>query len=84
MGQDPQKVGAPLPYPKGFILLPRRCIVERTFWWSVQDRGTSKGHGSLCPIRQASILVPTGRLVVGRSARSWGFFGRFLKLVRLL
>jgi transposase len=34
----------PPPYPKGFIVLPRRWVVERNFSWTDQNRRMSKDY----------------------------------------
>ena len=39
----PEGVAAP-PYPKGFIVLPRRWVVERTLAWICRNRRTIRDY----------------------------------------
>jgi putative transposase len=61
----------PPPYPKGFIVLPRRWVVERTISWVGQNRRMSKeDYERLCETGEAFIYVVMTRLMVRRLARS--------------
>jgi len=60
----------PPPYPKGFIVLPRRWVVERTFSWIGQNRRMSKDYERLPESSEAFIYVAMTRLMVRRLARS--------------
>lgn len=60
----------PPPYPKGFIVLPRRWVVERTISWVGQNRRMSKDYERLCETGEAFIYVAMTRLMVRRLARS--------------
>jgi hypothetical protein len=55
---------------RGFELLPRRWVVERTFSWLSQNRWTSKEYERLCATGEAFIYVAMSRLMVRRLARS--------------
>jgi len=56
--------------PKGFRVLPRRWVVERTFAWLGQDRRMSKDYEKLPATSEALIYVAMTRLMVKRLARS--------------
>src|SRR5215210_3800392 len=55
---------------RGFEVLPRRWVVERTFSWLSQNRRTSKDYERLCTTGEAFIYVAMSRLMVRRLARS--------------
>jgi putative transposase len=55
---------------RGFEVLPRRWVVERTFSWLGQNRRTSKDYERLCATGEAFIYVAMTRLMVRRLARS--------------
>jgi putative transposase len=59
-----------LPPPKGFRVLPRRYVVERTFSWLGQNRRMSKDYERLCETSEAFIYVATTRLMVRRLVRA--------------
>jgi putative transposase len=54
--------------PKGFRVLPRRWVVERTFSWLGQNRRMSKDYERLCETSEAFIHVAMIRLMVRRQA----------------
>jgi putative transposase len=56
--------------PKGFQVLPRRWVVERTFSWIDQNRRMSKDYERLTETSEAFIYVAMSRLIVRRLARS--------------
>jgi putative transposase len=56
--------------PKGFQVLPRRWVVERTFSWMDQNRRMSKDYERLAETGEAFIYVAMSRLMVRRLARS--------------
>jgi putative transposase len=56
--------------PRGFVVLPRRWVVERTFSWLSQNRRTSRDYERLCATAEAFIYVAMSRLMVRRLARS--------------
>lgn len=58
------------PYPKGFIVLPRRWVVERSFSWVGQNRRMSKDYERLPESGEAFIYVAMTRLMVRRLAHS--------------
>src|SRR5215210_6221985 len=60
----------PPPYPKGFIVLPRRWVVERTFSWTGQNRRMSKDYERVPETGEAFMYVAMARLMVRRLARS--------------
>jgi transposase len=60
----------PPPYPKGFIVLPRRWVVERTFSWMGQNRRMSKDYERVAETGEAFMYVSMTRLMVRRLARS--------------
>ena len=54
--------------PKGFKVLPRRWVVERTFAWLGRNRRMSKDYERLCQTSEALIHVAMTRLMVKRLA----------------
>ena len=59
----------PSPSPKGFRVLPRRWVVERTFSWIGHNRRMSKDYERLCATSEAFIYAGMTRLMVRRLAR---------------
>ena len=55
---------------RGFEVLPRRWVVERTFSWLSQNRRTSRDYERLCTTGEAFIYVAMSRLMVRRLACS--------------
>jgi putative transposase len=56
--------------PRGFVVLPRRWVVERTFSWLSQNRRMSKDYERLTATAEAFIYVAMTRLMVRRLARA--------------
>jgi putative transposase len=56
--------------PRGFQVLPRRWVVERTFSWIAQNRRMSKDYELLAETSEAFIYVAMTRLKVRRLARA--------------
>jgi putative transposase len=56
--------------PKGFQVLPRRWVVERTFAWISHNRRMSKDYERLVATSEAFIYVAMTRLMVRRLARA--------------
>ncbi len=56
--------------PRGFQVLPRRWVVERTFSWLDQNRRMSKDYERLTETSEVFIYVAMSRLMVKRLARS--------------
>jgi putative transposase len=56
--------------PKGFQVLPRRWVVERTIAWIDQNRRMSKDYERLPESGEAFIYVAMSRLMFRRLARS--------------
>src|SRR5215211_997535 len=56
--------------PGGFVVLPRRWVVERTFSWLSQNRRMSKDYERLCAPAEAFVYVAMTRLMVRRLARA--------------
>jgi len=56
--------------PRGFVVLPRRWVVERTFAWLDQYRRMSKDYERLCATGEAFIYAAMTRLMVRRLARA--------------
>ena len=57
--------------PQGFVVLPRRWVVERTFSWIDQNRRRmSKDYERLAATSEAFIYVAMSRLMARRLARS--------------
>ena len=55
---------------RGFEVLPRRWVVERTFSWLSQNRRMSKDYERLCATSEAFIYAAMTRLMVRRLARA--------------
>jgi putative transposase len=55
--------------PRGYVALPRRWVVERTFSWLSQNRRMSKDYERLCASAEAFIYAAMIRLMVRRLAR---------------
>ena len=56
--------------PRGFQVLPRRWVVERTFSWLSQNRRMSKDYERLCASAEAFIYAAMTRLMIRRLARA--------------
>src|SRR3712207_5562809 len=54
---------------KGFQVLPRRWVVERTFSWIDQYRRMSKDYERLCASGEAFVYAAMSRLMLRRLAR---------------
>jgi putative transposase len=55
--------------PQGYLALPRRWVVERTFSWLGQNRRISKDYKRLCASAEAFVYAAMIRLMVGCLAR---------------
>jgi putative transposase len=55
--------------PRGFQVLPRRWVVERTIAWIDQNRRMSKDYERLAATSEAFIYVAMSRLMLRRLAR---------------
>ena len=55
---------------RGFRVLPRRWVVERTFSWLGQNRRMSKDYERLCDSAEAFVYVAMIHLMVRRLARA--------------
>jgi len=55
---------------RGFEVLPRRWVVERTFAWLSQNRRMSKDYERLCATGEAFVYAAMIRLLVRRLARA--------------
>jgi len=55
---------------RGFEVLPRRWVVERTFAWLSHNRRLSKDYERLCATGEAFIYVAMTRLMVRRLAHA--------------
>jgi transposase len=56
--------------PKGFQVLPKRWVVERTFSWIDQNRRMSKDYERRTETSEAFVYVAMSRLMARRLARS--------------
>ena len=54
--------------PRGYVALPRRWVVERTFSWLGQNRRMSKDYERLCASAEAFVYAAMIRLMVRRLA----------------
>jgi putative transposase len=55
--------------PRGYVALPRRWVVERTFSWLSQNRRMSKDYERLCASAEALVYAAMICLMVRRLAR---------------
>ena len=55
--------------PRGFRVLPRRWVVERTFAWISHNRRMAKDYERLCATGEAFVYVAMTRLMVRRLVR---------------
>src|SRR5918998_1469914 len=56
--------------PRGYVALPRRWVVERTFSWLSQNRRMSKDYERLCESAEAFVYAAMIRLMVRRLSRT--------------
>jgi putative transposase len=56
--------------PKGFVVLPRRWVVERSFSWIDHNRKMSKDYERLAATSEAFVYAAMSRLMVRRLARA--------------
>ena len=56
--------------PRGFRVLPRRWVVERTFAWIGHNRRMAKDYERLCATGEAFVYASMTRLMVRRLARA--------------
>ena len=56
--------------PRGFRVLPRRWVVERTFAWICHNRRMAKDYERLCATGEAFVYVAMTRLMLRRLARA--------------
>ena len=56
--------------PKGFRVLPRRWVVERTFAWIGHNLSMAKDYERLCATGEAFLYAAMTRLMVRRLARA--------------
>ncbi len=56
--------------PRGFQVLPRRWVVERTLAWIGHNRRMAKDYERLCATGEAFVYVAMSRLMVRRLARA--------------
>ena len=55
---------------RGFTVLPRRWVVERTFAWICHNRRMAKDYERLCATGEAFVYAAMTRLMVRRLARA--------------
>jgi transposase len=55
---------------QGFVVLPRKWVVERMFSWLSQNRRMSKDYKRLAATSEAFIYVAMTRLMIRRLARA--------------
>ena len=54
---------------RGYVALPRRSVVERTFSWLSQNRRMSKDYERLCASAEAFVYAAMIKLMVRRLVR---------------
>jgi putative transposase len=60
----------PPAYPAGFIVLPRRWVIERTIAWIMRNRRMSRDYEFLAETTEALIYVAMIRLMLRRLAKA--------------
>src|SRR5215203_5353579 len=60
----------PPAYPAGFIVLPRRWVIERTLAWIMRNRRMSRDYEFLAETTEALIYVAMIRLMLRRLAKA--------------
>jgi putative transposase len=60
----------PPPYPTGFIVLPRRWVIERTIAWIMRNRRMSRDYEFLAQTTEVLIYVAMIRLMLRRLAKA--------------
>jgi transposase len=60
----------PPPYPAGFIVLPRRWVIERTIAWISRNRRMSRDYEFLAETTEALVYVAMIRLMLRRLAKA--------------
>jgi putative transposase len=60
----------PAPYPAGFIVLPRRWVIERTIAWIMRNRRMSRDYEFLSETTEALIYLAMIRLMLRRLANA--------------
>ena len=60
----------PPAYPAGFIILPRRWVIERTLAWIMRNRRMSRDYEFLAETTEALIYVAMIRLMLRRLAKA--------------
>jgi putative transposase len=65
--------GQPPPVVRGFAVVPRRWVVERTFAWLGRFRRLGKDYQFLPATSEAVIHLARIQLLVRRIAMSWPF-----------
>jgi putative transposase len=71
--------------PKGFLVLPRRWVVERTLSWIEKNRRMSKDYERfLCASGEALVYAAMIRLMTRRPARVRGLFIQPLHALRCI
>jgi transposase len=57
------------PAPKGFVVQPKRWIIERTFGWLMQARRLARDYETKTSSSEAMILVHASRIMLRRLAK---------------
>jgi putative transposase len=60
----------PPPYPAGFIVLPRRWVIERTIAWIMRNRRMNRDYEFLAQTTEVLIYVAMIRLMLRRLAKA--------------
>ena len=58
------------PHAEGFEVIPRRCVIERTFGWLGRNRRLAKDFGRLVDHSKAMTVVAIIQLLARRLATS--------------
>jgi len=56
--------------PRGFRVLPRRWVVERTFAWISHNRRMAKDYERLCATGEAFVYAAMTRIMLRRLVRA--------------
>ena len=55
---------------KGFVVLPRRCVVERTFSWFGRNRRLAKDFENLAETLATFVTLASIQIAIRRLARA--------------
>ena len=70
-GKEIEVPGMVVEEKRGFPILPKRWVVERTFAWLGRYRRLSKDYEQLCKTEETLIQMASARLIMSRFAKGY-------------